>query len=240
MDDLKKVEERLRELIGINEFRDEYVLGRDVEELSKDEYVNIVSLGCVYSLSVFNLGYAHIHTFSEFMVRRFGEKIRPWLKVFYQIAVHMPEYSFLKTSSLAEVEAFDVYHFDDNLKPWLCQDKEFEDVSSELMSELKMAAWTIVRENPGIDRSEWIDKLIRQYPSEVVDAYGTNPPEVYHELADLWEMEYTDPETGEWNSFAGWSEYFATDPEALQEQLERAKERIRELEMEVALLKASK
>ena len=115
-----------------------------------------------------------------------------------------------------------------------------EDEAPDFIEELKACAYNIVRENPGIDRSDWIDKLIRQYPSEVVDAYGTNPTEVFEELSDLWEMEYTDPETGEWNSFAGWSEYFATDPEALQEQLERAKERIRELEREVALLKASK
>ncbi len=95
-----------------------------------------------------------------------------------------------------------------------------EEDAPDFVEELKTCAYNIVRENPGIDRSEWIDKLIQQYPSEVVDAYGTNPPEVYEELSDLWEMEYTDPETHEWNSFAGWSEYLATDPDALQEQLE--------------------
>lgn len=86
-----------------------------------------------------------------------------------------------------------------------------EEDAPDFVEELKDCAWNIVRENPGIDRSEWIDQLIRQYPSEVVDAFGVNPPEVYHELTDLWEMEYTDPETGEWNSFAGWSEYFVND-----------------------------
>ena len=115
-----------------------------------------------------------------------------------------------------------------------------EEDAPDFVEELKACAYNIVRENPGIDRSEWIDTLIQHYPTEVVDAFGTNPPEVYHELADLWEKEYTDPETHEWNSFAGWSESLATDPDALQEQLERAKERIRELEREIALLKASK
>lgn len=114
---------------------------------------------------------------------------------------------------------------------------EAEEEAPDFVKELKDCAWNIVKENPGIDRSEWIDKLIRQYPSEVVDAYGTNPREVYNDLSDLWEMEYTDPETHDWNSFAGWSEYLATDPDALQEQLARAKERINELETELALLK---
>ena len=50
-------------------------------------------------------------------------------------------------------------------------------------------------------------------------------------------MDYTDPATGNWNSFSGWSEYFANDPDALRDQLDRANERIRELENEIALLK---
>lgn len=112
-----------------------------------------------------------------------------------------------------------------------------EDDTPDFVAELKACAYNIVRENPGIDRSEWIDELIRQYPTEVVDAYGTNPREVFHDLSDLWEMEYTDPDTHEWNSFAGWSEYLMTDPDALRDQLDRAKERIKELETEIALLR---
>lgn len=114
-----------------------------------------------------------------------------------------------------------------------------DEEAPDFIQELKDAAWNIVRENPGIDRSEWVDTLIRQYPSEVVDAYGTNPPEVFHALSDLWEMEYTDPETGNYDSFAGWSDFFATDPEALRDQLVRANERIRELEAELSLLKGN-
>lgn len=91
-------------------------------------------------------------------------------------------------------------------------DNWFEaDNAPDFLQEIKDAAWNIVRENPGIDREAWIDVLIRQYPTEVVDAFGVNPPEVYQELSDLWETEYTDPETGEWNSFAGWSEQLIND-----------------------------
>lgn len=114
---------------------------------------------------------------------------------------------------------------------------EIEEQTPDFIQELKDCAWNVVRENPGIDRSDWIDTLIQQYPCEVVDAYGTNPPEVYHELSDLWEMEYTDPETGEWNTFAGWSDYLANDPDSLRDQLARANERIKELETEIVLLR---
>lgn len=122
----------------------------------------------------------------------------------------------------------------ENLNRWYGDDD-----SSDLLQELRDAAWNIVKENPGIERQDWIDTLIRQYPAEVVDAYGTDPWEVNHSLSDLWEMEYTDPDTGEWNSFAEWSEYFATDPDALRDQLERANGRIRELETELSTLKSS-
>ena len=93
-------------------------------------------------------------------------------------------------------------------------DNWFEDEDApDFLQEVKEAAWNIVRENPGIDRSEWMNMLLRQYPSEVVDAYGTNPREVFHDLSDLWELEYTDPDTGDWNSFADWSDYFQNHEE---------------------------
>lgn len=108
----------------------------------------------------------------------------------------------------------------------------------DFINELKDCAYNIVRENPGIDRSEWIDKLIQEYPSEVVDALGPNPFEVEPLLADMWDCnDYEDPESGECRSFSDWSEYFANDPDALRDQLDRANERIRELENEIALLK---
>ena len=120
----------------------------------------------------------------------------------------------------------------------LPDDLQADDDAFDFVGELKRAAWNIVKENPGLDRSDWIDMLIRHYPTEVVDAYGTNPSEVFHALADLWDMEYTDPDTGEWNSYAGWSEYLATDPDVLRDRLDRANEHIKKLETEVRLLKA--
>lgn len=76
-----------------------------------------------------------------------------------------------------------------------------DEAPTDFVQELKDCAWNVIRENPGIGRTEWIDTMIRQYPLEVVDAFGTNPPEVYHGLTDLWETEYTDPDTGECDTF---------------------------------------
>lgn len=111
--------------------------------------------------------------------------------------------------------------------------EEWEE-TTDFDAELVEAGWNVIRENPGIECGEWINDLLRQYPAEVVDALGTNPPEVFHLLTDWWEYkEYTDPETGEWRTLREWSEFYATDVECLQECLEAANARIRELEKEL-------
>jgi hypothetical protein len=115
-----------------------------------------------------------------------------------------------------------------------------EEPKPNFMEELKKGAWNIVRENPGIERQYWIEELISQYPSEVVDVFGNNPFEVYPLLEDMWDCnDYEDPETHDCMSFAEWSDYYYSDPEALRDQLDRAKERIRELETEISRLKGN-
>lgn len=101
----------------------------------------------------------------------------------------------------------------------------------DFMHELKVCAWRIIRENPGIDCSEWIYKLNTQYPSEVVDALGVDPPEVMHQLTDLWEWgEYEDKETGVCQTFSAWAETFATDRSvSLYNLLEESKRENRQL-----------
>lgn len=106
-------------------------------------------------------------------------------------------------------------------------------------AELVEAGWNIVHDNPGIECAEWMDLLVQRYPLEVVDALGNNPFVVFPTLEDWWEQkEYTDPETGDWNTLAGWSDYYATDPEYLQFRLDKAEERIKALETELKLCKA--
>jgi hypothetical protein len=55
------------------------------------------------------------------------------------------------------------------------------------MNELKAAAFEFLLLNPGSEFGDWQQGLIEQYPTEVVDTLGSNPEEVYAELADLWE-----------------------------------------------------
>lgn len=80
-----------------------------------------------------------------------------------------------------------------------------------LMDELKAAAFEYLLLNPGSDFGDWQQGLIEQYPTEVVDALGTNPPEVFADLADLWETDYTDPKTGMEQKLSEWAMSFANE-----------------------------
>lgn len=91
------------------------------------------------------------------------------------------------------------------------QEEEFDE-ASDFYAELKEAAWNILHENPGTDFGDWQMMLIEQYPTEVVDALGTNPPEVFAELSDWWDcMDYDDGVLEIPHTFREWAEYFATE-----------------------------
>lgn len=107
------------------------------------------------------------------------------------------------------------------------------DECPDLYDDLKMAAWNILHENPGIDFGDWQTTLIEQYPTEVVDAIGSHPAEVYATLSDMWDCDdYEDTDTGECHSYAEWAEIFATDRSVqLYDSLAEARR-------EISLLKA--
>lgn len=83
--------------------------------------------------------------------------------------------------------------------------------TSTLMNELKAAAFEYLLLNPGSEFGDWQQGMIEQYPTEVVDALGSNPDEVYAGLADLWEADYTDQKTCMEQKFSEWAQAFATE-----------------------------
>ena len=99
-------------------------------------------------------------------------------------------------------------------------------------AELKEAAWNILHENPGTDFGDWQNMLIEQYPTEVVDALGTNPFDVFAELSDWWNtVDYDDGVLEIPYTFRDWAEYFATERSVeLYDLLVEAKREIKRLE----------
>lgn len=80
-----------------------------------------------------------------------------------------------------------------------------------LLQELKDAAFECLLIHPGSEFADWRNNLIEQYPAEVVDALGNIPDEVYAGLADLWETDYTDPNTGLCQAYKEWAEAFTNE-----------------------------
>lgn len=80
-----------------------------------------------------------------------------------------------------------------------------------MMDELKDAAFEYLLLNPGSEFGDWQQGLIEQYPTEVVDALGSNPGEVYADLADLWETDYLDPKTGIEQKLSEWAVSFVNE-----------------------------
>lgn len=79
------------------------------------------------------------------------------------------------------------------------------------MDDLKAAAFEYLLLNPGTEFCDWQQGLISDYPTEVVDALGTNSEEVYADLADLWDSDYCDPKTGIEQKYSEWAMSFANE-----------------------------
>lgn len=96
----------------------------------------------------------------------------------------------------------------------------------EFMEELKSAAFEVLLTNPGSDESDWANELVNNYGTEVVDALGTIPEEVFASLADLWEDVYFDRATGMEKTFQEWADTFCNEHTIdLYYQLVEAKKR---------------
>lgn len=110
--------------------------------------------------------------------------------------------------------------------------QSIDEEEPDFYEELKQCAWNVLHENPGYGFDEWVQTLMEQYPSEVVDAIGSHPAETYASLADMWDAEdYEDTETGECHAFKDWAEYFATDRSVeLYNLLAEARRDLRRLE----------
>ena len=111
--------------------------------------------------------------------------------------------------------------------------KEYnEDCLDPTTSELKECAWNILHENPGTEFGDWQSMLLEQFPLELVDALGTNPEDIFSQLADWWSsMDYEDEATGMCERFCDWAEYFSTGRSVeLYDMFAEAQGKIRPLE----------
>lgn len=82
----------------------------------------------------------------------------------------------------------------------------------EWEQELREGAWLLLHNEPGTDREEWRQELLSQYPTEVVDTFGTDPAQAFAMMNNWWESEkYEDENTGICETYQGWSLIFANE-----------------------------
>lgn len=82
----------------------------------------------------------------------------------------------------------------------------------EWEQELREGAWLLLHNEPGTDREEWRQELLSQYPTEVVDTFGTDPAQAFAMMDNWWESEkYEDENTGICETYQGWSLIFANE-----------------------------
>lgn len=78
------------------------------------------------------------------------------------------------------------------------------------LEELKAAAFEVLLLHPGSDFTKWVETLMRQYGTELTDAYGTDPAKIHASLQKLWQTPYRDVASGQARDYKTWAEAFAT------------------------------
>ena len=80
----------------------------------------------------------------------------------------------------------------------------------DIFEELRYAAFEVLLLHPATTRDTWVQLLLEQYPTEVIDALGTDEENARERLNKMWGEDYTDT-AGETRSYADWAALFATE-----------------------------
>lgn len=112
-DEMKALADELRDLLGIGDDEgDTNIKFRDPGELTAQERQRIQSAGIRFAMSLIERGTTAFPDYATKMVGAFGDKIRPWLKSFYEGARWTPGYDKYTFTPTEQVATFDVQNFD--------------------------------------------------------------------------------------------------------------------------------
>lgn len=103
----------LRSLLGVSDDEgDVGILFRDGEELTKEQRKKIKAAGLSVTQVLVDNGMVKFSDYAGKMVSLIGDKIRPWLKSFYEGIRWEPGYESMEFTPSSEVAKFDVQNFD--------------------------------------------------------------------------------------------------------------------------------
>ncbi len=112
-DEMQSLANELRDLLGIGEEEgDTDIKFRDPGELTPQERQRIQSAGIRLAMGLVERGTTSFPDYATKMVGLLGDKIRPWLKSFYEGARWTPGYEKYAFTPSEQVAVFDVQNFD--------------------------------------------------------------------------------------------------------------------------------
>ena len=112
-DEMNSLADELRDLLGIGEEEgDGSIRFRDPGELTPQERQRIQAAGVRLAMGMIERGVTKFPDLATKMVAMLGDKIRPWLKSFYDGARWIPGYDKYEFTPSEEVAKFDVQNFD--------------------------------------------------------------------------------------------------------------------------------
>ena len=111
-DEMQSLANELRDLLGIGEEGDSGIKFRDPGELTPQERQRIQSAGIRLAMGLVERGTTSFPDYATKMVGLLGDKIRPWLKSFYEGARWTPGYENVAFTPSEDVVRFDVQNFD--------------------------------------------------------------------------------------------------------------------------------
>ncbi len=112
-DEMQSLADELRDLLGIGDDEgDTNIKFRDPSELTAQERQRIQSAGIRFAMGLIERGTTAFPDYATKMVGLLGDKIRPWLKSFYEGARWTPGYDKYTFTPTEQVATFDVQNFD--------------------------------------------------------------------------------------------------------------------------------
>lgn len=112
-DEMQSLADELRDLLGIGDDEgDTNIKFRDPGELTPQERQRIQSAGIRLAMGLIERGTTAFPDYATKMVGLLGNKIRPWLKSFYEGARWTPGYDKYTFTPTEQVATFDVQNFD--------------------------------------------------------------------------------------------------------------------------------
>ena len=112
----------IRDILGIGD--DEGDAGfkfREPDELTAEQRQKLMSVGQRLAMAMVERGNESFGNYASMMVKALGDKVRPWLKAFYEGLEYVPGYDKYALTPYEEVKAFDVENFDKPTKDVMAQ-----------------------------------------------------------------------------------------------------------------------